>query len=76
MAHDGERLQPTFALIHKSLAPSLEDFLHQGERKTRVWMEQQSHKIVSFSGNTDAFININTDDELKIAEKQFDTFMS
>ena len=75
MAHDGERLQPTFALIHKSLASSLEDFLQQGERKARVWMQQQPHKIVDFSDQAYAFININTKDELKNAEKHFHAFM-
>ncbi|GMR16852.1 MAG: molybdenum cofactor guanylyltransferase MobA [Gammaproteobacteria bacterium] len=75
MAHDGKRLQPTFALIHKSLASSLEDFLQQGERKARVWMQQQPHKIVDFSDEANAFININTEDELKNAEKHFHAFM-
>ncbi len=76
MAHDGERLQPTFALIHKSLASSLERFLQTGERKTRVWMQQQDHAIVDFSDQTDAFININTEEELKNAEKHFAAFMA
>lgn len=75
IAHDGERLQPTFALIHKSMAPSLTEFLQQGERKTRAWMQQQPHAIVDFSDQADTFININTADDLKNAEKHFDKFM-
>lgn len=75
IAHDGERLQPTFSLIHKSLESSLKDFLQKGERKTRVWMQQQSHAVVDFSDQTDAFININTQDELNNAEKYFDSVM-
>jgi molybdopterin-guanine dinucleotide biosynthesis protein A len=73
--HDGKYLQPTFALIHKSLTTSLEDFLQQGERKARVWMQQQAHTIVDFSDQEHAFININTEDELKNAEKHFKEFM-
>lgn len=73
--HDGKYLQPTFALIHKSLVTSLEDFLQQGERKARVWMQQQAHTIVDFSDQEHAFININTEDELKNAEKHFKEFM-
>ena len=73
--HDGKYLQPTFALIHKSLAASLEAFLQQGERKARVWMQQQAHTIVDFSDQEHAFININTEDELKNAEKHFKEFM-
>jgi molybdopterin-guanine dinucleotide biosynthesis protein A len=75
IAHDGERLQPTFALIHTSLQSSLKEFLQKGERKTRVWMQQQPHTIVDFADQANAFININTEDELKNAEKHFDTFM-
>ena len=73
--HDGKYLQPTFALIHKSLAASLEHFLQQGERKARVWMQQQAHTIVDFSDQADAFININTEDELEYAEKHFKEYM-
>ena len=67
--HDGKYLHPTFALIHKNLMPSLKEFLQQGERKARVWMQQQEHTIVDFSDQADAFININTEDDLKNAEK-------
>ena len=69
--HDGKHLQPTFALIHKSMEASLKDFLDKGERKARVWMQQQPHIIVDFSDKTDAFTNINTEGELKNAEKHF-----
>lgn len=75
MSHDGEYLQPTFALVHKSLATSLNNFLQSGERKTRVWMQQQPHSIVDFSDQANAFININTEEELKHAEKHFTAFM-
>ena len=69
--HDGKYLHPTFALVHKSLTSSLKEFLQQGERKARVWMQQQEHTIVDFSDQADAFININTENDLKIAEKHF-----
>jgi len=75
IAHDGERLQPTFSLIHKSLESSLKDFLQKGERKTRVWIQQQPHTIVDFSDQADDFININTQEELNNAEKYFDSVM-
>lgn len=73
--HDGEQLQPTFALIHKSLESSLKAFLEKGERKTRVWMQQQPHIIVDFSKQPNAFININTEDELKKAKKHLEEIM-
>ena len=74
--HDGKYLHPTFALIHKSLAASLDEFLQQGERKARVWMQQQDHTVVDFSDQEKAFININTNDELKYAEQHFEEFMA
>lgn len=76
LLHDGKHLQPTFALIHKSLESSLNLFLQSGERKARVWMQQQPHVIVDFSDHTNAFININTKDELKHAEQHFSEFMA
>lgn len=69
--YDGEYLQPTFALMHNSLAPSLEQFLQQGQRKTRVWMKQQDHVIVDFSDQPEAFININSQTDLENAEQHF-----
>ena len=72
---DGKYLQSTFALIHKSLATSLETFLNQGERKARVWLQQQAHILVDFSEQADAFININTQDDLKNAEQHFKKYM-
>lgn len=74
--HDGVHLHPTFALIHKSMETSLNNFLQHGERKARVWMQQQSHTIVDFSDQANAFININTEDELINAEQHFEAFMA
>lgn len=71
IAHDGERLQPAFALIHKSLLASLETFLQQGERKMRLWMKQHNSVTADFSDQPAAFMNINTESELKIAEDNF-----
>ena len=38
-------------------------------------MQQQSHTVVDFSDQADAFININTQEELNNAEKYFDSVM-
>jgi len=74
--HDGKYLQPTFSLINKSLTSSLDDFLQQGERKARVWMQQQKHVIVDFSKQSHAFVNINTEEDLHYAEEHFEQFMA
>lgn len=62
-AHDGNRLQPVFALIHKSLLPDLLDYLHRGERKIDHWYQQHNFTSVDFSDTPEAFANINTDRE-------------
>jgi molybdopterin-guanine dinucleotide biosynthesis protein A len=71
IAHDGEQLQPAFALINIKLIASLESFLAQGERKARVWMQQQPHLVVDFSAEKNAFMNINTQEDLRLAQKHF-----
>lgn len=76
MTHDGDRLQPTFSLIHKSLITSLEQFLQLGERKAQIWMQQQPHDIVDFSDKAKAFSNINTEADLHYAEQHFTEFMA
>jgi len=61
---DGHRLQPTFSLIHHQLRNSLEDYLSQGNRKLQSWIQQQQTIEVDFSDQAQAFININTPQEL------------
>ena len=61
--HDGNRLQPVFALIHKSLLPDLLDYLHSGERKIDRWYQQHDFTRVDFSDTPEAFANINTDQD-------------
>ena len=66
MARSDGRMQPVFALLHHSLQPSLGEFLARGERKIMRWIESLDYKAVDFP-ESDAFININTDDDLKAA---------
>ncbi len=68
-AHDGERLQPVFCVVHRRVKTSLDAFLDSGERKIDRWFD--AHKLVAVDASqyTDSFRNINTDDELANAEK-------
>jgi molybdopterin-guanine dinucleotide biosynthesis protein A len=59
VAHDGERIQPVFALIHSRLARSLDAFLESGGRKIDQWYGQQRMQLVDFSDIPDNFFNIN-----------------
>ena len=70
VAFDGERLQPVYCLIKKSLLGSLEKFLDSGERKIDKWFELCSVNTINFENNKDLFININNKEDLnKYKEK-------
>lgn len=64
VAHDGQRLQPVVALVKRSLLPSLQAMLAEGERKIDRWYAKHSVAVVDFSDQADAFINVNRRDDL------------
>ncbi len=70
VAHDGTRMQPVYSLIHRDLAPSLEQFLATGERKIDRWHAQHPFATVDFSAEPSMFININTPQQLAEMEQQ------
>ncbi len=63
VAHDGERLQPVYALIDTGLLDDLKRFLESGERKIDRWYAQYSYAIVDFSAEKTMFENINTPED-------------
>ena len=60
VAHDGQRLQPVFALMRVSLLPSLLGFLQRGDRKIDLWYAQHKMAKADFSDIPETFLNINT----------------
>jgi len=68
VAHDGERIQPVFALIRRALLEDLDAFLESGERKIDRWYGQQRMRLVDFSDNTDNFLNINRREDRDMLE--------
>ncbi|MGD8911443.1 MAG: molybdenum cofactor guanylyltransferase MobA [Candidatus Thiodiazotropha sp.] len=60
VAHDGNRLQPVFALIPKRLVDSLQGYLDGGDRKIDLWYEQHKIAHADFSDIPRTFINVNT----------------
>lgn len=70
VVHDGERMQPVFALIKTRLAESLQDFLDNGDRKIDLWYKQHHTVLADFSDCKNISLNINTPDELKKLEQQ------
>lgn len=70
VAHNGKRIQPVFSLFKCILIDSLMDYLNRGERKIDKWFHQHSHAIVDFSDQPDAFLNINTPEDLASLEQK------
>ncbi|CAC9565774.1 Molybdenum cofactor guanylyltransferase (EC 2.7.7.77) [uncultured Gammaproteobacteria bacterium] len=60
VAHDGNRLQPTFALLKTDLLSSLLAYLATGDRKIDLWYQQHTLAIADLSQYQDFFINLNT----------------
>ena len=69
VAHDGQRMQPVHALISRELRGSLEAFLASGERKIDRWYNMHKLAQADFSDRPEAFVNINTLDQLGQLEK-------
>lgn len=68
VAHDGQRIQPVFALVRCSLAQSLDAFLESGGRKIDQWYGQQRVQLVDFSDIPDNFLNINRREDRDLLE--------
>ena len=62
--HDGERDHPTIALVNRSVQPLLQDYLQSGERRVMVFMTLAEGHAVDFSDCKEAFVNVNTLEEL------------
>lgn len=68
VAHDGQRLQPVFCVLRRTLAPSLDAYLDSGQRKIDVWYAGEAMRAVPCADLVDAFRNINTAEEREQAE--------
>ncbi|MGH8490962.1 MAG: molybdenum cofactor guanylyltransferase MobA [Gammaproteobacteria bacterium] len=68
VAHDGEWMQPVFALFTRGLRSPLSRFLASGGRKIDRWYAQHRLAIADFSDTPEAFVNLNTPEELAAAE--------
>lgn len=55
---------PVFCLCKKGLLPSLNDYMAQDNRKVSAWQKSLAYVEVDFSDCSEAFINLNTHEEL------------
>lgn len=70
VAHDGNRIQPVYALIDCKLQLDLNKYLQSGERKIDYWYGQHKLTHVDFSDKKDCFLNVNTPGDLRKLSEQ------
>jgi molybdopterin-guanine dinucleotide biosynthesis protein A len=64
VAKTGAQAHPVFCLMRRAVHASLTDFLARGERKIDRWYGALAVVEVAFDDEADAFLNINTREEL------------
>ncbi len=70
VAHDGNRMQPVYALLPVRLMADLEGFLAQGDRKIDLWYARRRTVLADFSDRPDTFRNINTPQDRDQLQKE------
>jgi molybdenum cofactor guanylyltransferase len=64
VVHDGEKLQPAFALIPVGLRGDLDAYLCRGERRLRQWCSSRRLALADYADAPEHFTNINNREEL------------
>ena len=64
VARTGTQAHPVFCLMRREVHASLRDFLASGQRKIDRWYASHRFVEVAFDDEADAFLNINTREEL------------
>jgi molybdopterin-guanine dinucleotide biosynthesis protein A len=59
---------PVFSLCKKNVLPTLTNYLQQGGRKVSTWQKSLNYIEVDFSDNADAFVNLNTIEDLNLLQ--------
>lgn len=64
-ARSSERDHPALALLHRSLAQPLADYLQRGERRLMQFLREQGGHAVRVNQDEAAFRNVNTPEDLR-----------
>jgi molybdopterin-guanine dinucleotide biosynthesis protein A len=72
VAKTGAQAHPVFSLMKRGVLPSLQAFLSSGQRKIDRWYSSLAVVEVAFDDEADAFLNINTREELATLEPRPD----
>ena len=70
VAHDGQRLQPVFALLARHLLQSVQRYLEGGERKIDRWYSLHRMETADFSDCPQTFLNVNEPAERLALERE------
>lgn len=70
LVYDGQYKQPTYNLIHHRLQDDINHSLQCNEHKLGKWLMDHGALKVDFSEQKEAFINVNTPDDLHKLEQQ------
>ena len=68
VAKTGDQAHPVFSLMRREVHASLQEFLSSGQRKIDRWYSALRVVEVPFDDEADAFLNINTREELASLE--------
>lgn len=67
-ASDATRVHYALMLLHRALLGDLADWLNAGERRVQAWQARHAPADAVFAGAPEAFMNINTPEDLAHAE--------
>lgn len=70
VATDGERIQPLYALLPVTLAPTLDEALAQGSHKVTAWILDAGPALADFGDQRMAFSNVNTQNDAMTLAKR------
>lgn len=70
VAHDGNRMQPVFALLDCRLHENLMEYLASGGRKIDAWYAERRLALAEFEDHPDMFLNINTREDRDLLEER------
>ena len=62
---DGTRVHGTLSLLERGLAGNLRQYLEDGGRQVRAWLEGIGSRPVDFSAESHAFVNINSETDIE-----------
>ncbi len=65
VAHDGTRMQNAVALMPVALRDEIDQRLAQGEYRLESFLRRHAPVVVDFSGESGAFVNVNSTEDLE-----------